>query len=289
MGEPIRDHYIVLPSNVDHLAGEQENTPNHFKTPLARPLELPHHEWEVALSEINYPHSWSKSLSSKHLWYSFRKAAIIPTLQAKIEDTKIHYQGFLSPGEINKKIEELKKLKFAEKWTWRSVKETISKSPIRKRELNTPAQVIFHLIAIRPDEFKGRFSYQSKNKQVSVNLKTGESIYFNPALRTLLGFNQKHEIRYDDGEVTNPNEDDITKQVYKVLANNRPDFHESKYNLFVYCNLVTNTVVGDTEVPLLRTIPVDTVWEHVVYHHNCSVILHHLQAQLYNKNVYQYV
>ena len=73
MAEPTRDQYIVLPSNVEHLKGDKENNPNHFKTPLSRPLELERGKWEVALSEINYPQSWLKSIYSTYLWYSFEK------------------------------------------------------------------------------------------------------------------------------------------------------------------------------------------------------------------------
>lgn len=249
MAELVRDQYIVLPSNVEHLKGDKENNPNHFKTPLARPLELNREEWEVALSEINYPHSWLKSIYTTYLSYTFDKLVF--------EFTRVYYTN------ISEDLSEEEKRRYREGRVYKDKYHPVnqitenSKTLSNNKELTTPTAVINHLNAIRPEHFKGKFSYQSKTKQVSITLREGEKINFSPALRTLLGFNEKQVVSYTDGEFTNPDEENPNRKIYKVSAPNRPDFQESKYNLFVYCNLVQNTIVGDTEVPLLRTIPVD--------------------------------
>lgn len=46
------------------------------------------------------------------------------------------------------------------------------------------------------------------------------------------------------------------KRLVKVVANKLSDLRMSAYNIFVYSNLVRSTLVGSSEVPLLRTIPI---------------------------------
>ena len=46
---------VLLPSNVK---GNPRNKPNLYETELAKPLDLPG-EWDVALINISYPHSWT--------------------------------------------------------------------------------------------------------------------------------------------------------------------------------------------------------------------------------------
>ena len=61
---PLGDQYLVtLPSNVK---GNDKNTPGQYETTLATPLDLPG-EWEVALIDITYPHSWINLKKEYHL------------------------------------------------------------------------------------------------------------------------------------------------------------------------------------------------------------------------------
>ncbi len=52
----VRDFYITLPSD-SSLFVFPKNTPSNFKTKLSTPLQLKG-EWEVALTEITYTHSF---------------------------------------------------------------------------------------------------------------------------------------------------------------------------------------------------------------------------------------
>ena len=58
------DFYMVLPSNV-HWSAEPPNTTGNYKTPLPKPLELDQDCWQVALTEISYPQSWSKEIHAE--------------------------------------------------------------------------------------------------------------------------------------------------------------------------------------------------------------------------------
>ena len=53
---PEDEIYVTLPSNVSSSIFP-DNKPSNYKTQLNVPLELPG-EWEVALVDIQYPHSW---------------------------------------------------------------------------------------------------------------------------------------------------------------------------------------------------------------------------------------
>lgn len=51
--------YITLPSNVKTKASHQKNLTSEYTTYLPRALELSADEWECALVEISYPHSFN--------------------------------------------------------------------------------------------------------------------------------------------------------------------------------------------------------------------------------------
>ena len=264
MAEPQIDRYIVLPSNVKHIEGDKINRPNHFKTPLDRPLELPKRDWEVALAEINYPHSWSKSINTSYLWYHVRKINYV-WVPDKFIPTETN-------ADFNGKL-------FSYDFAYWSDDDSIvvrSKDPSRHKDLFTPGEIIKFLNDIRPDILKGSFNFtkydpKRTQKRVSIVLREGESIFFSPSLQTLLGFDDPWVSRYSNSErieLLNPEsaispqdtpskDKNPSNQRFKIIAPKRADFNESKYNIFVYCNLVENTIVGDTQVPLLRSIAVD--------------------------------
>ena len=74
--------YLTLPSNssMEYFPG---NTLTNFKTKLAQPIELTG-EWEVALSEFQYPHSWYNLRDfDNHIYYNsggqgFYSTSVIP-------------------------------------------------------------------------------------------------------------------------------------------------------------------------------------------------------------------
>ena len=49
--------YFVLPSNLQRNDGVKNKT-SVYLPPLAKPMELSKYEWEVALAEFSYPHTW---------------------------------------------------------------------------------------------------------------------------------------------------------------------------------------------------------------------------------------
>lgn len=260
MAEPLKDQYIVLPSNVKHIEGDVINQPNHFKTPLDRPLELQKDKWEVALAEINYPHSWQKSLSNKHIWYQFNK-----------KEYKWVDPSPTTIGEVN-----IVRDVVSSKSHWDESELMIKQSKqVKRTSIKLESrEVIKYLNSIKPREFDGRFTYSTyekdnKERRVIVYLREGEMIYLAPTLRTLLGFSNGYitSVGYNHKIIlTNPQsqidplepkqDKNPSDMIFKVVAPKKPDFQDSKYNLYIYCNLVDESIVGDTQVPLLRTVAV---------------------------------
>ena len=243
MGEPLRDQYIVLPSNVKHLDGEKINKPNDFKVPLDRPLELDKTKWEVALAEINYPCSWEKSIKSSKLSYSFIKANF------KWIRTRPHQTGLIIPEG------------------WRGDSIHVPAKTVSNRNLFSVDDVVKYLNDIKPDEYDGDFVLSSNKRNMKIKLRGGEKIQLNKQLKTLLGFNDiiisernENAVLTNPSSKVDPNAEVRSKpphkQIFKITAPKRIDMDESKYNMFVYSNLCENTIVGNTQVPLLRTIPI---------------------------------
>ena len=124
----------------------------------------------------------------------------------------------------------------------------------RKKELKTLEEVVEKLNEIRPSTFKGSFHITTK-RYVSVQLRKGDSIGFRQDLSSLLGFEFPLQ-DYEQGTVINPKAPDQNK-IYKIIAQRKPDLQMSKYNLFIYTNLVKHSLVGDRMVPLLGTVPIN--------------------------------
>ena len=61
----------------------------------------------------------------------------------------------------------------------------------------------------------------------------------------------------DAPNLTSPATDNITpRQLYRVVAEKFPDLRNDKYHIYIYSNLPKHTMVGHTQVPLLRCLPI---------------------------------
>ena len=65
--------YLTIPSNSSlHLY--PNNTLTHFTTQLAKDIDL-QGQWEVGLSEIQYPHTWH-NMSDNEGWINFENSPV---------------------------------------------------------------------------------------------------------------------------------------------------------------------------------------------------------------------
>jgi hypothetical protein len=187
--------YVVLPSNVN--AEEfPNNTISHYYTPLPSNLNLKHGQWEVALVEITYPHSW------ENMYLPFSDVLFISPELYETKIVKIPNGYYASARDIAKKLDELK-----------------------------------------PDFFKGRFTWDTDDNKMKIALKEKEGIHFRGRLAKMLGFN-------DPLVYNNSPRKSIFMPTFPV------DIHANLHSIYVYTNIVKKTVVGITHVPLLRVINV---------------------------------
>ena len=94
-----------------------------------------------------------------------------------------------------------------------------------------------------------KFKFDEVSQKVTLFLKPRTSARLSPPLARLLGF-------------------DMTDIPYGRNKRSRvSDLDQGFSSLYVYCNVVQPTVVGDTFVPLLRIVPVEGKTGHTVHSH----------------------
>ena len=269
--EQRREHYLVLPSNVRTLPGQTQNKTSHYRTALFKPLELKAggDMYEVGLTDINFPHSWSDKIPAKRCEYEVAVADLKrPRKRAKV------FNACLPAGRNVENYYSLENL-------------------------------ISSLNDRRPQTFKGSFKIVPPDGKVAIDLAEGEGIGLTEFLADLMGF-EKMKYYHVDGVLRQPTHSarvgttvtetrtdktttiidktvittttaaaaaaatgDDTKREgsasveappsgarFRVTAGRLPDLHAAMYNLYVYCNLVQESLVGDRMVKLLRTVPV---------------------------------
>lgn len=86
-----------------------------------------------------------------------------------------------------------------------------------------------------------QFTYNNISARVYIELKNGASVSFANDLAVILGFET-------------PFQRAISKSTVSPRA---PNINLGMYSLYVYCDLVQSQLVGDTQVPLLRIVPIE--------------------------------
>lgn len=190
-----------------------------YKTRLAKNISLDVNDWEVGLAELIYPHSWNN-----------------------ITDGKFRV----------KNIEN-------DRWVWKECE-------IPSALYETPQQLVntlnLYKDRILTDAQRGKvvFYYNTLLRKFMAFVAQGYMVRFNKHLAIALGLG--------DIEITlrqSKNEEDFgvveknTRLVYdddKIIATMCMDLKRGLHTFFIYCDIVEYQLVGDANVPLLRTVPV---------------------------------
>lgn len=289
------DFYVVLPSNVKLPRGiSHQNRTNHFKTYLPRALNFQdYREWVVGLAQINFPQSWSKTIPLERCSYSFQKHSYDPATRELLYKTLFdHEQGTLeyksalnilkqydestkmvincSEGDKNKEASPSKDVKHLVEFLNNSKPETMK----GEFKYNSTGKISVTLLRGESIELKRNLAdilgFRDTNIMgytgvpLDTSKVTDEHIFlreyysFQRALDSENSDRMKHAI--EDAEYfkrlfSQAVENDDQGLYYEVTADSGVDTN-TMYNMFVYCNLVENTLVGDVLVPLLRAIPI---------------------------------
>ncbi|MCP4345348.1 MAG: hypothetical protein GY795_07460 [Desulfobacterales bacterium] len=217
----MNDFYITLPSNTSPT-----NTIGKFSVHLPNKLSLDG-QWEVALAEIQYPHSWN------NIHGNTDKDNVI---QVTFEDN-LTVSVFVPSGYYGTIYELLAAIEFGKERTSLTIQRLLKK---RKKILNKRQKKLLprHMKDIKFgfifefDETLKRIRYKHFPSRV-------RSIKLSEKLQYMLGF--KDPI--------------ITKS--KQLAMYQTDLQSGFYSLFVYSNLVEPQIVGNVTAPLIRNVHIE--------------------------------
>ena len=227
--------YLTLPSNSSQQFFP-DNTLTDFTTKLASTLELSG-EWEVGLAEMMFPRSWYTipknglyidvdtekcNVALNRLKPDERKR-VMTNQHSASDDTppKIHIVRLFITGGFYHSMEELiNQMNNAGFRAFTAAREHIGDS------INPPT-----------------FYYRATARKLYVTLPAGMNVKFPPILESILGFSP------EQNPICNAHEESTT-----IRADLSCDLQAGIHALYVYCDLLQFTHVGDIKAPLLRVV-----------------------------------
>ena len=227
-GNPVDDTLARSVYQVDSSQSTGQSL-NNYRVRLAQRIRL-EGDWEVALAEVTYPHSW----------FNFNKGDAVlkittkPTTRAA---EKVHILCEIYPNQYSDAEQLVGALNF-------------------NYNFALDEHVLYGTISAEvAAKLKVSFSYQRELRRILIKVSNPEiidQITMSPHLLYVLGFEQAPQFKTATGYLT------------KVVAKYPVDLKAGFYAMYIYCNLVANQMVGDTLVPLLRTVTVEGNHEDVV-------------------------
>lgn len=260
---------VFLPSTVRNPTG-RANKPGNYVTYLPKPYELSGH-WEVALDEISYPNRWC-NVGSESNRISIERFKRRPTLEEIVfSKSKSFCQDpsfYIDPTDVLAYVEsgpsdEKKPKDEDEKEEETSpLSDTLYGSlPIRR--YNTVDELISMINEILAIDMRSetRLSVLPTTNLVQLSLGNWEQLSLHPSLAAMLGF----ELHFFHNRFLQDNKRTVYFGVQ--LPNVRIGFN----HIYIYTNIVTHTLVGDTYSPILRVVETDPnpnlTMKQYIYHH----------------------
>jgi len=229
------DFYLTLPSNTPSL----ENKTSNFSVHLPSKLNL-EGKWEVALVEIQYPHSWNNVFGSTanvlaDNWIDVVfKNDFIATV-------------YVPPGHYATIHDLLAGIEYGKHNTQESLMNGYKQLRKKPKE-NSKKQ--FQLLPTHIKDVLDGFFFTFDDTIKRVRFKKWDSkvknIEISEKLQYMLGF--EHRNFYQD------------KQLGKYM----PDLRGGFYSLYIYCSLVEPQIVGNVTAPLLRNVHIEGQYGDIV-------------------------
>lgn len=232
------EFFVTLPSNSSEIYFK--NSASDFTTRLSYPIDL-HGRWEVALAEIHYSHTWktlpqgSRIIIQQHTIKRLEDGVNIRDLSM---DEQYHLQNYhwLTSDEVEE-------YSF---WMTAGYYDTIT-------------EVIEEIRKHMPEEVKDLIliSVQETTRLIKLEiLKADLFIEFtDPKLCNLLGARV-----YTDGSKSSYG----SNGPITTFLEYPPDMETGMYALYVYTDIVSPVLVGDTVAPLLRIVPTSGIYGDMV-------------------------
>ena len=224
----MHDFYVSLPSNT-FVDGdyERQNTTSSFRVRLPNEINLGNGDWEVALVEIQYPHSWNNITNE-----TFTRAGTqFPQNQIVVKFTNGEYKTFSIPVGNYSNIDMLLA-------AIRKAFDSHSLGKFKDKEITLTDKIWFDY-----DYVNQRVVFRKPKLNDSVNL-----IIISPQLKYILGFDRL--FFYD--------QDNYTSAKYP------PDIRGGTDSMYIYCNIVKPQIIGNSMEQVLRIIPVSGEYGDIV-------------------------
>lgn len=213
----MNDFYLTLPSNTS-----PDNTTANFSVHLPTKLDLPG-KWEVALVEIQYPHSWDNIHSSGG---SDNVIEITFPNDAKVA-------VYIPPGYYGTVEELISAIQYGQQRSSQMILQTYKNHQTIISGKNVKTNHI-------KDVVKGfQLEWNQTLKRVQCKLFRIKSVKLSQQVQYMLGF--------ETDTIDGTNE----------IAYFQPDLRSGFYSLYIYCSLVEPQIVGNITAPLLRHVHID--------------------------------
>ena len=265
---------MTLPSNV-HSDSGFENKTAQYKTTLIRSIELyPANAWEVAVVQWEYPVTWYNLTDDDVTSIKYTKRTLCP-ISANPNQPKLNFKNKMEPvhpfretvigdsaiGCSNTNLASSSSE--IENYKYESGEFNIGPNNFTKNQ-----NLIKHINQAIPYKLKARFSYHPNSGKCSVRIEGGQKIVFHPNFARMMGFNDNELNAYSEART--------------FMARFVIDLNAGFDHLFLYTDCIKPSVVGNTEAPLLCTVPVQRQWgrytSHIFEHpHYFPVALTRLQ------------
>ncbi len=232
------------------------NTLANFTTKLPQYCDL-NGEWEVGLYEIQFPVTWY-NVTSKETFMRLTDG-----------QGSNNWRDFISRSENTAGREDVSKL---------AITDWVKVSPPGGFYVD-PAELVRHIndsIAFNYKSPPIRFSFNTISKLVTIEILVADSstigLRMTREMTEILGFDLDAQLDIEKEELSTAEslQKARPKKVFRMLSNRNVEFkplskksftvnrvcdlHRGFYSLYVYCDVVEPTIVGDVKVPLLRTV-----------------------------------
>ena len=242
--------YITLPSN-SSMEYFPNNTLSNYVTKLPQPFDLKG-EWEVGLSEIQFPITWynlNENESRLHV--------------TMYDDTQQFIQAFVSPPighyehpnvlikQINEAIAKIELFTRAIRFSYNEISRKITITFDKKTIAMASLKMSKGLADLLGFEYSKFDNIVKPIKEKSSTSMQSRSDLANNVVETLF--------ELPDGQV-----ELIPFNSYSYTGSKVCDLQRGFNSLYVYCDIVEPTVVGDVKVPLLRCVNISGKHEETV-------------------------
>jgi hypothetical protein len=233
--------YLTLPSNTTGFPG---NTPAKYGVRLPNPVELTG-EWEMALVEIQYPHSWD-NINDKPTEYSRLTQnsffLYLKPLPQQKHGLLVRYEIPVGTYDTIDGLVEALNISLA---TWEFTAPELLKYNSKKMYLEEIHELSeAYRVVVEEKGAPAMFEYLEKNRRIELTCQQlTSSILMSSLLQYVLGVTGDRWVPFEAGD--------------KIVAKYPPDLTAGFNTLFVYCNLIEPQVVGNSLVPILRTVTIE--------------------------------